>query len=153
MAKKSKGKDAVEKARRRLAKAQLKLHGAQEKRSQVMASGERDVEAARERAAASLARATERVEQRSGDVAQAEAKLLTHVPRADRGQTPAHPTRQTSLAPVGRTFPEAGADAVAATQSESRPSSGLLVPDSTQIITNRDTGDSATGSDNSPHTS
>ncbi len=77
MAKQSKGKSQADKARKRLTKAQLDLHVAQEKRARAVARAQAEVESARLRGAVWVERATERVERRAGDLARAEARLLS----------------------------------------------------------------------------
>jgi hypothetical protein len=74
----------LEQARRRLAKAQLDLHFAQEQRISAMAQGERDVQEAQKRADRRSKKATERLEKRAGAVARAEAQLITLTDRLAR---------------------------------------------------------------------
>lgn len=74
--KKATTKDREEQANRRLTKAQEALQHAQAKRTLAMSKGEREVEAARARAGARLARATQRVERHAVAVARANAQLL-----------------------------------------------------------------------------
>lgn len=90
---KSRRKESQEEAaRRKLADVQAKLRAAQEKRTRAMARGEKDVDAARAKAAARVEKATRNVERRAAQVARAEARLLA---RQDR--KPAPPiARQTS---------------------------------------------------------
>jgi len=68
-------KDREEQANRRLTKAQEALQHAQAKRTLAMSKGEREVEVARARAGARLARATQRVERHAVAVARANAQL------------------------------------------------------------------------------
>lgn len=68
-------KDAVQKAQRRLDRALLDLHAAQEKRTEAIRQGEQDVKDAQERAARRLQKATERVERRAGAVSAARERL------------------------------------------------------------------------------
>lgn len=74
---KEKKKDAEQKAKRKLAKAQLDLHIAQEKLVQARARGKQEVEQARLRAARWSAKAAQDVEQAAEKVAQAESRLMT----------------------------------------------------------------------------
>ena len=76
MSKQSGKKDREDKARHRLVKAQLDLHTAQEKRAQAMSRAEAELDRARRRGNRWVTKATERVERRSGAMAQAEARLL-----------------------------------------------------------------------------
>src|SRR5437588_6751157 len=75
MAKKAE-KDPLEKARRKLAQAQLKLHVAEDKHMQARARGKQEVEQARLRASEWLTAAAERVERRREQVSRAEERLL-----------------------------------------------------------------------------
>jgi len=68
-------KDREEQANRRLTKAQEALQHAQVKRTLAMSKGEREVEVARARAEARLARATQRVERHAVAVARATTQL------------------------------------------------------------------------------
>jgi len=68
-------KDREEQANRRLTKVQEALQHAQAKRTLAMSKGEREVEVARARAGARLARATQRVERHAVAVARANAQL------------------------------------------------------------------------------
>ena len=74
--KKSGPVDPIDKARRRLAKAQLKLHVAQEEHAQAREQGKQEIEQARLRAARWLAKSSEQVEKRAQKVADFEARLL-----------------------------------------------------------------------------
>lgn len=86
MAKQSGAKDPLERARQKLAKAQLKLHVAEEEHSQVRERGKQEVERARLRAARWLAKASKRIEQRAGAVVRAEARILSlSAPQEDTG--------------------------------------------------------------------
>jgi hypothetical protein len=69
--------DPVEKARSKLAKAQLKLHAAEAKHAQAVERGKQEVERARLRAAEWEAKARERVERRANAVARLEARLIS----------------------------------------------------------------------------
>jgi hypothetical protein len=82
MAKRS--KDPLEQARRKLAKAQLDLHFAQEQRLAAMAQGERELQEAQKRSDRRTKKATERLEKRAGAVARAEAQLITLTDRLAR---------------------------------------------------------------------
>lgn len=75
MGKGSRDEDPVEKARRKFARAQLRLHVAEDEQGQVRARGKQEVEAARLRAAEWQAKAAERVEKRTAALLRAEAKL------------------------------------------------------------------------------
>jgi hypothetical protein len=69
--------DPVEEARQQVAKAQLELFVAQEKRANAIARGEQEIQAAQERATRRERKATERVERRAGALSRAEAWLYT----------------------------------------------------------------------------
>jgi hypothetical protein len=69
--------DAVERARGKLAKAQVKLHAAEAKYAQAMERGKQEVERARLRAAEWEANARERVQRRANAVARLEARLIS----------------------------------------------------------------------------
>lgn len=77
MAKRRKKVDPVEEARQRVAKAQLELFLAQEKRADAIARGEQEIQTAREKAERWERKATERVERRAGALSRAEAWLYT----------------------------------------------------------------------------
>jgi hypothetical protein len=77
MAKQSGKQDPEDEARRKLAKAQLKLHVAEEEHAQTRERGKQEVEKARLRAGKRLAKAAQRVERRAQAVARAEARLLS----------------------------------------------------------------------------
>jgi hypothetical protein len=81
-------KDAERKAKRKLAKAQLELHIAQEKLVQARARGKQEVEQARLRAARWSTKAAQEVERSAESVARAEARLLG-AQRASRESEPA----------------------------------------------------------------
>ncbi|MGH2443891.1 MAG: hypothetical protein ACRDFX_12120 [Chloroflexota bacterium] len=76
MAKKAKTKDRENSARRKLADSQAKLESLQEKRVRAVNQGEREIEAARRRAADRIARTTRAVERRAEKVARDESRLL-----------------------------------------------------------------------------
>jgi hypothetical protein len=77
MAKRRKKIDPVEEARQAVAKAQLDLFVAQEKRADAIARGEQEIQAAQEKAVRRERKATERVERRAGALSRAEAWLYT----------------------------------------------------------------------------
>jgi hypothetical protein len=77
-------RDPIERARRKLAEAQLELHVAQERRITAIAQGEREIREVEERAARRTQKATERLEKRAGAVARAEAQLYTLSARIGR---------------------------------------------------------------------
>lgn len=77
MGKQSEKDNPEEKARRKLGKAQLKLHVAQEEHAQARERGKQEVEKARLRAGKRLAKVAQRVERRAQAVARAEARLLS----------------------------------------------------------------------------
>jgi hypothetical protein len=77
-------RDPIEKARRKLAEAQVELHIAQERRLAAIAQGERETREVEERAARRTQKATERLEKRAGAVARAEAQLYTLSARIGR---------------------------------------------------------------------
>jgi hypothetical protein len=85
--KKSDKREAEDKARRKLAKAQLQMQIAQEKRRQAMTRGEHEVEQARLRAAKWLEKATWRVEQSAALVARAEAAVIRAGPPSSAAET------------------------------------------------------------------
>jgi hypothetical protein len=72
---KKKKLDPVEDAQQKMAKAQLDLLIAQEKRTNAIARGEREVQEAQEKAVRRERKATERVERRAGALTRAEAWL------------------------------------------------------------------------------
>jgi hypothetical protein len=92
MSKRSGKKDREDTARRRLVKAQLELHAAQEKRAHAIAKADQEVEHAKQRGIKGVARATERVERRAGAMARAEAHLLATT-------APKHPVHQPAARP------------------------------------------------------
>jgi tRNA U34 5-carboxymethylaminomethyl modifying enzyme MnmG/GidA len=92
MSKHSGKKDREDKARRRLVKAQLELHSAQEQRAEAIAKADHEVERAKQRGSKWVAKATERVERSAGAMAQAEANLLATT-------APKHPPRQPASRP------------------------------------------------------
>jgi hypothetical protein len=83
MAKRRKKIDPVEEARRRVAKAQLDLFVAQEKRANAIARGEQEIQDVQEKAVRRERKATERVERRAGALTRAEAWLFTVSQGAD----------------------------------------------------------------------
>ncbi|MGI8824976.1 MAG: hypothetical protein ACR2JC_04890 [Chloroflexota bacterium] len=76
MAKKADKKDPEEKARRKLADAQLKLHVAEDRHMQAREEGKQEIEQARMRAARRLTKAGEEVEKRREQVSRAEGRLI-----------------------------------------------------------------------------
>jgi len=76
VAKETSTRERIERAQRKLAKAQAAFQAAQQKRALVIAQGEQEIERVRRRAALRLRRATERVERRAGAMARAQARLL-----------------------------------------------------------------------------
>lgn len=88
------GQDPIEKARKRLVKAQADLQEAQDTRARVKLDGEQAVDRARQQAAGNLARATVKVEERSRAVDEARRELerlrqeALHVeqPQGERGE-------------------------------------------------------------------
>ena len=82
MTKRNGKKDTEEKDRRRIVKAQALLQRAQEKRAEAVARGKEEIEGARARAEARIAKATRRVENASTALAEAEARLASHRPVA-----------------------------------------------------------------------
>lgn len=78
----------LEKARRKVARAQLKLHVAQEEAAQARESGKQEIEQARLRAAKMLAKAAERVERRSQKLVSAEERLRSVIAKEDMTDTP-----------------------------------------------------------------
>jgi hypothetical protein len=71
-----KKKDGERKAKRKLAKAQLDLHIAQEKLVQARARGKQEIERARLRAARWSAKAAQEVERAAETVSRAETRVL-----------------------------------------------------------------------------
>ena len=80
-------KDELERARRKLAKLELKLEVASEEQLQADVRGKQDIEQARLRAAQWQTKAAEKLERRRQQVARAEARLaeLTGEPSRDAG--------------------------------------------------------------------
>lgn len=113
MAKQS--KDPEEKARRQLAKVQLKLQVAVEKQSQVRAKGHQEIEKARLRAAQWEAKAIQRVQRRVEAVARAEQQL--HVA-------------------TGKTEPEGQTtDTLVETAANPGDGSAIVIPESVEVRT------------------
>src|SRR5438105_2659315 len=77
MAKRARKEDPQERARRKLARAQLRLEMARDKHAQEGVRAEQEIERARLRAARWVARSATRVERRTQAVAQAEADLAS----------------------------------------------------------------------------
>lgn len=164
MAKQSGKKDRKgreEKARRDLAKAQLLLHSAQEKRAQAITRGERAVERARQRAARWLEKATERVERRAGATARAEARLIA-LSHSDTAQQLPPPIRaKPATAPVAESAAAAAEEAQntdrnaavrlieerAAEASNRAYSSPFVVPETVEIAPSEETTDTAGNSE------
>src|SRR5947209_20291035 len=92
MGKHSGKKDREDRARRRLVKAQLDLHMAQEKRAHAISRAEHELERAKQRGSKWVANATERVERRAGAMAQAEAHLLAITTPKHHERAPAKDT-------------------------------------------------------------
>jgi hypothetical protein len=84
MAKRRKKIDPIDEARQRVAKAQLDLFVAQEKRADAIARGEQEIKTAQEKAIRRERKATERVERRAGALSRAEAWLYTVSEGAER---------------------------------------------------------------------
>jgi hypothetical protein len=91
VAKQKDGEDDVALARRKLARAQLKLHVAEEEQLQVRAKGKQEVEGARLRAARWQAKAAERVEKRAASVTRSEARLQSMLAPKASGKEPEGP--------------------------------------------------------------
>jgi hypothetical protein len=83
VAKQDDSKDPIEKARRKLARAQLRFNAAQERHAEARIHGKQEIERARLRAAKWQAKAAERVERRAERVARSEAKLLSLTSQVD----------------------------------------------------------------------
>jgi tRNA U34 5-carboxymethylaminomethyl modifying enzyme MnmG/GidA len=156
MSKHSDKKDREDKARRRLVKAQLELHSAQEKRAQAISRAEHELERARQRGTKWVAKATERVERRAGAMARAEAHLLTMTSPKHPARTPA--TEPKAAPAVDRppaeepvltvSSPSAAADVLEQQSVEvaaQRESSPIVVPDTVEI----DAPNASNGSDTS----
>ena len=94
MAKRRKKIDPIDEARQRVAKAQLDLFVAQEKRAVALARGEEEIRAAQERATRRERKATERVERRAGALSRAEAWLYTVSDGAPGGTSPVRTERR-----------------------------------------------------------
>jgi hypothetical protein len=87
VAKRDGGKNPVEKARRKLGRAQLAFNAAQERHAEARVRGKQEVERARLRAAKWQAKAAERVELRAEKVARAEARLLSLSSQAELAES------------------------------------------------------------------
>jgi hypothetical protein len=141
MSKHSGKKDREDKARRRLVKAQLDLHAAQEKRAHAITRAEHEMERAKQRGSKWVANATERVERRSGAMAQAEAHLLAITspkhPRSPRMEDVPPQTTAPSHGPeLTVSSPTAAADVLEERESEvaaQREAGPLTIPDSIPI--------------------
>lgn len=105
--------DPVEKARSKLAKAQLKLHAAEAKHAQAMERGKQEVERARLRASEWEAKARERVERRANVLARLEARLISA-----EGHETDH--RRNGIAPQRVDSPEKAAEVVERRKAKSR---------------------------------
>lgn len=141
MGKHSGKKDREDKARRRLVKAQLDLHTAQEKRAHAITRAEHELERAKQRGAKWVANATERVERRAGAMAQAEAHLLTITRPKHPEPAPAvaAPPDMASSQPgpaLTVSSPSAAADVLERRESEveaQRESRPLTIPENSTI--------------------
>jgi tRNA U34 5-carboxymethylaminomethyl modifying enzyme MnmG/GidA len=133
-----------DKARRRLVKAQLELHTAQEKRARAITQAEHEIERTKQRSNKWVAKATERVERRAGAMARAEARLLAttaprHPARPPAAQPEAaRPTDNASAASTKLTVssPAAAANLLERKEAEvaaQRDSSPIVVPESVEI--------------------
>lgn len=132
---KKKKTSGLEKAQQKLAKAQLGLHVAQEKRAQAITWGEHEIERARQRAAARETRATTRVEKRASAVARAEAAVLA---LTEKNRAPRKTAAQAPATVGGTDTPQSAADTLE--REAPKPQSGpIVVPESVEIITGRDT--------------
>jgi hypothetical protein len=89
MAKKTSKDDPVDRARRKLAKAQMAYAIAQSKRSEAILQGERELREAQERAARRELQATKLVERRASDVSQAEIEVRALEQRAKESDSSA----------------------------------------------------------------
>lgn len=166
MGKRSGKKDRADKARRDLAKAQLDLHTAQEKRVQAITRGEHEVEQARQRAARWLAKATERVERRAGAMARAEARFIAFSASAGNNSllspehaapdsTPILPQHEPIPSEVATSDPSVAADVVAELQADAavhQDPGTLVVPESVELNTSPDAPDNNdTGAEETLH--
>lgn len=147
MAKKSKGSKALARAQQKLARAQLALHVAQEKRAQAITRGEHEIERVRQHAAAREQKATTRVEKRAAGVARAEADLFTLTTKQGSSRRngvskpeavgSATDSRVTIPARIEVDTPEASAELL--TQEMPPADAGpIIVPDSVEVITGDD---------------
>jgi hypothetical protein len=91
MAKQASKKDPVERARQKLEKAKLKWNVAEEKLAQARVRGKQEVEQARLREAQLLAKATERLQRRCMQLAEAENELLSLTGGKGLEQEPSSP--------------------------------------------------------------
>jgi hypothetical protein len=138
MSKHSGKKDREDKARRRLVKAQLGLHAAQEERAHAIAKAEHELERAKQRGNKWVTAATERVERRAGAMARAEAHLLAIT-------APKHPTSPAATVNAASSdqsvtltvsSPDAAADVIERREAEvaaQRDAGPLTVPDSLEL--------------------
>jgi tRNA U34 5-carboxymethylaminomethyl modifying enzyme MnmG/GidA len=141
MSKHSGKKDREDKARRRLVRAQLGLHAAQEKRAHAITRAEQEIEQARQRGSKWVAAATERVERRSGAMARAEAHLLAmtapkHPTAPPAARAPADADSLQQSVPLSVSSPTAAADLIERRESEvaaQGDSSPLTIPDRMEI--------------------
>lgn len=97
----------IEKLQQRLAKAQVKLHEAQERRTQAISKGEQDLEKTRQKVAQRVSRATAEVERRVAAVSRAESELIQLTAQAANGVRPsrAQATQAAVLQSVGQNSP------------------------------------------------
>lgn len=153
MGKHSGKKDREDKARRRLVKAQLDLHMAQEKRADAISRAERELERAKQRGSKWVANATERVERRAGAMAQAEAHLLAITAPKRYERTPMQSTvPDTGSSQSGPSLtvssPTVAADVLERREAEAeaqRNAGPLTIPEGNSI----DVPDASNGSDTS----
>jgi hypothetical protein len=123
-------RDPEERARRKLAKAQLDLQVAEEKHMQARARGKQEIEKARLRAQRWQAKASQRVEARAGVLTKAEDRLLSFT--APKVEQPARKSgsRKGPAASAGEvSSPEAAAHVLEQAESkrDADESSGIIV--------------------------
>lgn len=142
MSKRAGKKGREDRARRRLIEAQVKLHAAQEKRSQAVVKAEQQLERTQQHGQALVAKATERVERRAGAIAQAEAALLALTkPRARHSGAPSAlvttlPRASSDRADPPISTPVQAADLLAQREAEiaeQRSPSPIVIPEAADI--------------------
>lgn len=123
-------RDPEERARRKLAKAQLDLQVAEEKHMQARARGKQEIEKARLRAQRWQAKASQRVEARAGVLTKAEDRLLSFTaPKVEKPSTNSGSRKGSEASVAEVSSPEAAAQVLeqAENKRDADENSGLIV--------------------------